>query len=380
MPEAPGADAPTADWYPRELYSFFIDTAEVPEEEFIIDETVRRLQERGITQEWQFGLAPESMIQQAFPTETHSRHLLAAMYAKRKIAERERTQRQAEDAAAAERARAAQSGPPDQDSATARAILLLAREQRAQRRQRTRGRGGELSDSEDDDPLQDYNCAASLAQYHLSSFPTEHLPRHEKMETTAKKAARSFRTRGNFVASGKVLDYAPKWATVPKEVNSLEGHAKWVAAYWGRALAQLSAQGSAQSESVSLRDIIVQFLNANKIASESSNRVAWNYDDEIWQTLSDRIKRHETNIPVQAEFCKVSADMQLRIKSKLDREKATSSSSTDAYGKGASKSKSKTQKGKDTKSKPSRETTRSTDKGSKGKGKGGKGQGKQQKA
>ena len=191
------------------------------------------------------------------------------------------------------------------------------------------------------------------------------------MESVAKKAAKSFKTRGNYVASGKVLDYAPQWATMPKDLNSVEGHAKWVAAYWGRALTQLSAQGASRGESVSLRDILVQFLNVNKIASESSNRVAWNYDNEIWQTLSERIKRHESNIPVQEEFCKVSADMQLRIRTKLDKEKAASS--TDHYGKGGGKDMGKMQKGRDTK-KPTKEPSKGKGKDSKGGwGKDGKG-------
>ena len=115
------------EWYPKELYKFFVEKAEVPEDEFIIDETVRLLQAKGTTQEWQFGLAPEAMIQQAFPMETHSRHLLAAMFAKNKYMERERAQRQAEAAFEAERVRAAQPPPQEPDNATARAILFLPR-------------------------------------------------------------------------------------------------------------------------------------------------------------------------------------------------------------------------------------------------------------
>ena len=129
-------------------------------------------------------------------------------------------------------------------------------------------------------------------------------------------------------------------------------------------------------------DLLVRFLNANKIASESSNRVALNYDKGIWQTLSDRIKRHERHIPVQKEFCKVSAYMQLRIRNHLDKDKAESSSTqyTTGYSKDTAKTstrntstKGKGGKGKDTKGAGKDKFA----KHGKGKGKDSKGKGKQ---
>ena len=72
--------------------------------------------------------------------------------------------------------------------------------------------------------------------------------------------------------------------------------------------------------------------------------------------------------------------MQLRIKTKLDKERA--SSSTDSYGKGGGKDAGKMHKGKDTK-RPVKDSSKGKGKDTKGEGKDGKGKdskGKQSKA
>ena len=115
---------------------------------------------------------------------------------------------------------------------------------------------------------------------------------------------------------------------VPRDLNSMPSHAHWCAAYWGRALTQIAAQGSADRESVSVRDIIVQFLNMNRIAAEMPNKTEWNYDKKLWQGLSERIKRRERNIPIQEEFCRVTEDKKSEIKNRMDRERTSSTQQT----------------------------------------------------
>ena len=97
-----------------------------------------------------------------------------------------------------------------------------------------------------------------------------------------------------------------------------------MAAWWGRAITQLSCQGEAKLEPVSLRELLQQFLNMNQMAVESSNRVAWAYDQLLWDNLVDHIRRHEPGLNVAKEFTSVTHDEQKRISDQLMTARQTS--------------------------------------------------------
>ena len=90
-----------------------------------------------------------------------------------------------------------------------------------------------------------------------------------------------------------------------KAFDQLPTHAHWVATFWARALAQVSAQATCGQETVSISDILIEFLNANKVAIEHTTRAGWEYDRHLWTDLSDRLKRREPDVEVQKTFRKL---------------------------------------------------------------------------
>ena len=90
-----------------------------------------------------------------------------------------------------------------------------------------------------------------------------------------------------------------------KAVDQLPTHAHWVTTFWARALAQLSAQATCGQETVSISDILIEFLNANKVAIEHTTRAGWEYDRHLWTDLSDRLKRREPDVEVHKTFRKL---------------------------------------------------------------------------
>ena len=83
----------------------------------------------------------------------------------------------------------------------------------------------------------------SLKAYHLRTVPNERMPRLEKMEQVAKRGVRGVADHGQFLVPGPVNGYTPIWIKEPvKQLHDFKTHARWVAAFSERALAQLAAQ------------------------------------------------------------------------------------------------------------------------------------------
>jgi len=57
------------------------------------------------------------------------------------------------------------------------------------------------------------------------------------------------------------------------------------AAWWSRALAQLTAQAASAKETVSVEALLAEFLNVNRIAVEDSSKIARSYDEQLWTDL-----------------------------------------------------------------------------------------------
>ena len=87
-----------------------------------------------------------------------------------------------------------------------------------------------------------------------------------------------------------------------KDFGQLSTHARWVAAWWARAFTELSAQATCNQESVTISDLVVEFLNANKVAVKHTTRAGWEYDRHLWADLADRLRRNEPEIDVHSTF------------------------------------------------------------------------------
>ena len=117
------------------------------------------------------------------------------------------------------------------------------------------------------------------------------MPRLEKMEQVAKRGVRGVADHGQFLVPGTANEYTPIWIKEQvKQLHEFKAHARWVAAFWGRALSQLAAQGHNKNETLSFSDILVEFLNMNRLAVEANNHVSWEYDRELWAKVTDRIR------------------------------------------------------------------------------------------
>ena len=207
---------------------------------------------------------------------------------------------------------------PAESSSSAAGFAMMAealnclREENAKQREETakarkQRRRNRSSDSEDE-LKEEYNCTASLEKYKLFGIPNIHFPKEKDMESYAKKASTAYKQRGSFLLKEPVSSFPPIWfegKNLSKSVDQIPTHAHCVASYWARALAQLSAQGTCGLETVSVSEILVEFLNANKVAIEQTTKAGWEYDRHLWTDLSDRLKRREPDVEVQKTFLKL---------------------------------------------------------------------------
>ena len=296
----------------NELWKLFTEQVRTNEEEWVLDEVVTILKSNGITAPWQLKKAPDALLLHNFPLQSHARHYLVAVHVRDEIKAKDTAEPQ----------------PAQESTALAAAISGLMQEQRALRQSRKRSR----SDPDTDDERSTFGCNACLWEYNLHEIPTEHLPTKEKMEKMARRGAKSYREHGKYLVTGPVTDYQPAWMEEPvKDMGALKTHARWVALWWARTFAQVAAQGHSKRETVSLTDLITQFLRANQAAIENSNKVGWEADKDLWSNISDKVKRN-VDVDVREEMLKApSENKKERLWKKLNNAKSPSSGSQQEY-------------------------------------------------
>ena len=109
---------------------------------------------------------------------------------------------------------------------------------------------------------------------------------------------------GKDLISEHVLDFPPQWMKnppknlKPKIKGGTMTHPEWVAAWWSRALVQLMAQGHAKKSTLSVETLLVEFLNANKVAAEEFQDVGWEYDKHLWKDTSEKIGAKDKKLDV----------------------------------------------------------------------------------
>ena len=293
---------PTQHGIPQSLCNLFYYEACVEDPVDVVVEAIRTLANAGINSPQRLHAAPDDLLRVLFPFQSHATHYMSVTHVKNFLAESLKQ--------------------PSGNEALAEAMLKMAKEQEKTRKalkENKRKRATTDSESEDEGKKQ-YQCSQTLVQYTMEGLNHIHMTPATKMQEAAKRACQGFKSRGNYLVPGPITDYCPQWMhsrtavqAIPKDVSTIPTHAHWVAAWWGRALTQLSCQGEAKLESVSLRELLQQFLNMNQMAVEVNNKVAWTYDQQLWDNLVDRIRRHEPGLDVAKEFTSVTHDEKKRI-------------------------------------------------------------------
>ena len=338
----------------NELWQLFTQDVETDTEMWILEEIIATLTEKGIRSPWQLKKAPDALLLAMFPLDTKPMHYITATHVRDE-------QRKWDESQA--------NGTPG-FSEMAAAIHGLTVENKAARQSRKRSR----SEPDTDDERAKYHNHDTLRKYSLDSIPVDHLPDSDVMAKMAKRGAKWYREFGNYFVPGPVTDYPPTWLEDPaKDMTALKTHAHWVASWWGRAFAQLSAQGHAEKQTVSLTDLLREFLNANQVAVESSNKVGWEYDRMVWSKTTDRVKR-QVPMEVKEEFLQMpSADLRSKIWKKLNPQQSSDAQTRGANYKKSERATSSTDKGWGSKSTPTSQSPSSkSNKGGKGGGKHGK--------
>ena len=128
------------------------------------------------------------------------------------------------------------------------------------------------------------------------------------------------------------MEFSPQWMgeKSPKNFRSEQmTHAHFVAAWWARTLTQVAVQGNAEAETVSFENMLMEFLNINKIAIEQGTKVAWEYDKTVWDTTVEKIKRKEPALNIKEDFTIVNENKLTGV------QKKTQSSFVPSWSKGS---------------------------------------------
>jgi hypothetical protein len=87
-----------------------------------------------------------------------------------------------------------------------------------------------------------------------------------------------------------------------------------VAGWWSRALTQQAAQSSSQWEAFSFETLLAELLTMNEIVLTASSRTAWACGgQEKWSGISDRARRYERDLDLQAEMQNFTYDDRRRL-------------------------------------------------------------------
>ena len=138
--------------------------------------------------------------------------------------------------------------------------------------------------------LGDFCATQALDAYGLPDLDHSHMVSCKSLKgvvRAAKKAAKKKqegRPAQKFLADGEITKWAPQWMSQKGKMKKDDlSHAQWIACWWSRALAQMTAQAASQSETVTFQALLSSFLIANRIAVEETCRVGWHYDEDLWE-------------------------------------------------------------------------------------------------
>ena len=124
-------------------------------------------------------------------------------------------------------------------------------------------------------------------------------------------------------------------------------HARWVAAYWSKALTQLATQGHTCYQTLSVEQLLTQFLNVNRVCIENTQKTGWHTENEMWLSAVEATRRKDVEFDLAEHFRKITPEHLKEGKQSLDT--AYKAGNTNRYtGKGRGSSASGTAQTVDT--------------------------------
>ena len=208
----------------------------------------------------------------------------------------------------------------------------MVREQAKARHATTRQ---ETSSDDDEGTNPKYEHCKAMATYHLANIPQGHTMKVEKMEPLARRAKSGQKKRGLYIIPGDTTEFMPQWmkGPLPKKIEDIPTHAHWVAGWWGKALAQIASQGHVGWQSLSIEQLLTQFLNANRLCIEKSQKVGWHAENENWLSAVEATRRVDKTFDINEHFLKFREEDVAEGQKALDA--ATKAASKTPTGKGS---------------------------------------------
>jgi len=271
------------------LLEYMASELKIDEDSSVMTETVDFLVDAGICKPWQLKHAPKEKIDCVLAGEGMDQHRTLVEYARSLAQEGPKT-----------------TLPPvgvDAGAMMAKAVSMMAKEQRKCRKRKQ----GEVpsSSEEEEDKSDHFDLTKSLEEYGLAGITHDHWPRMKVVRPMVRKLKKKYDENQNDVLSEHVTEFSPMWMKTPskdlkpKHMGGSMTHPEWVAAWWSRALVQLMAQGHAKKATVSVESLLLEFLNANKVAAEEHMDVGWEYDKHLWKNIAERIAAKDRKLDVK---------------------------------------------------------------------------------
>ncbi|CAK0880396.1 unnamed protein product, partial [Prorocentrum cordatum] len=268
----------------------FLATAVPDAERTLVQNAVRFLAEKGFTAGWQVASAPKDFSLEILKPDTAPGELTLAICAQQ--AERNHEQR-------------------GRDTALEQTFQQIVRSQqanaRAQRRMRRDRRDVSSSSGEAAEPVDgEFDAVSCLSRYGIPGVEHGHQRDHESLRATIRAVRRAARGRPEqrrwFLCREPLEKWAPQWMTI-KPTGKTMTHAQWVACFWSRGLAQLTAQSASEQETVSMQALLRLFLNMNQA--------------DFWSDAAERSRRRDQTCVPEKDLCLVDENRKAKARNHI---------------------------------------------------------------
>ena len=73
-------------------------------------------------------------------------------------------------------------------------------------------------------------------------------------------------------------------------------------------MAQIATQGHVGKQTLSMEQLLTQFLNTNRVCIEHSQKFGWHTENEMWQTAVESTRRMDTDFDLEEHLKHVTSD------------------------------------------------------------------------
>ena len=240
---------------------------------------VAKLQEAGYEYDWQAVVLPREVLLHVFPPVTHGTELTAMHHAQHM-------------------ARSVVGAESSDVAFHLQQILAQQKQQTKATKGLEKPRNQDEVSSSDSGEDQGFDATECLKKYGLPSIDHGHLLPFDLLKTLVKAAGKrkkkSKDSNFDFLVDRDIHKCMPRWLKDKDRPPKGEmTHSHWVAAWWSRALGQLSVQAAIGHETVPFEALLNEFLHCNKMAVQETVRTAQSYDADLWSDMSEAIKRKD---------------------------------------------------------------------------------------